>query len=254
MTEAEIHQALVLLLFALAGATFVATGLIVAPYGRHQRQGWGPALPERIGWLVMESPAVFVFIYVFSRGPRAGDWVPLFFCALWLGHYVYRALVYPFRLRTRPGRTIPLAVIALAILFNTLNAYVNARWLTALGPEYGWRWLITFRFAYGVLLFVTGLVINRWADAVLRRLRRPGEDGYRIPHGGLYEEISCPNYFGELLQWLGWAIATWSMAGLAFAAFTAANLVPRAVSHHRWYRRQFPEYPRRRKAVLPYVL
>ena len=92
------------------------------------------------------------------------------------------------------------------------------------------------------------------ADAVLAGLRRPGETGYKIPRGGLYELISCPNYFGELLEWLGWAIATWSVAGLSFAVFTAANLVPRALTHHRWYREKFPEYPRSRRAVVPFVL
>lgn len=254
MIEADVYHALLMLMFALAGAAFVGTGLVVAPYGRHERGGFGPSLPERLGWLLMESPAALVFVFVFTRGPRSGDLVPLFFLSLWLGHYLYRAFIYPLRMRSRPGRRMPLLVVALAVVFNSLNAYLNARWITALGPEYTWRWLLTFRFAYGLLVFVAGLAINRWADGVLRKLRRPGEEGYQIPRGGLYDEISCPNYFGELLQWLGWAIATWSAAGLAFAAFTAANLVPRAVSHHRWYRRQFPDYPRRRKAIFPHLL
>ena len=40
-------------------------------------------------------------------------------------------------------------------------------------------------------------------------------------------------------------------AGLAFAAWTMANLVPRARAHHRWYRERFPDYPARRKALVP---
>jgi hypothetical protein len=56
------------------------------------------------------------------------------------------------------------------------------------------------------------------------------------------------------MMWTGWAVATWSLAGLSFALFTAANLIPRAVSHHRWYRRTFADYPRRRKAVIPGLL
>ena len=85
-------------------------------------------------------------------------------------------------------------------------------------------------------------------------LREPGETAYRIPRGGLYRFISCPNYFGELVQWAGWAVATWSLAGLSFAVFTAANLVPRALSHHRWYRSEFDDYPEGRHAVVPFVL
>jgi len=30
--------------------------------------------------------------------------------------------------------------------------------------------------------------------------------------------------------------------------------VPRAIHHHRWYRRQFPDYPPSRRAILPFVL
>jgi 3-oxo-5-alpha-steroid 4-dehydrogenase 1 len=89
---------------------------------------------------------------------------------------------------------------------------------------------------------------------VLRALRAPGERGYKIPKGGLYEWVSCPNYLGEMIEWTGWALATWSVAGLAFAVYTIANLAPRAVAHHRWYRMQFPEYPPGRKAIIPFVL
>jgi len=253
MTEPELFRTLLMVSFALAGAAFFTTGMVVAPYGRHARPGWGPALPRRIGWAIMESPSVVVFALVFLAGPRADDLVPRFFCALWLLHYVQRAWVDPLRMRGR-GRSIPLVVIASAIAFNVLNSYLNARSLTAFGPTYTLRWLIDFRFLYGLLLFFAGFVINRWADTTLLRLRRRGGDEYVVPRGGLFDDISCPNYFGELVQWIGWAIMTWSLAGVSFAVFTAANLIPRAVAHHHWYRRQFPDYPRRRKAIIPGLL
>lgn len=77
--------------------------------------------------------------------------------------------------------------------------------------------------------------------------------GYQIPYGGLYEVISCPNYFGETIEWIGFAIASNSWAATAFAFYTFANLAPRAHHHHRWYRKQFPEYPPSRKAYVPFV-
>jgi protein-S-isoprenylcysteine O-methyltransferase Ste14 len=92
------------------------------------------------------------------------------------------------------------------------------------------------------------------SDRALRALRAPGESGYAIPRGGAFEWVSCPNYLGELLEWFGWAIATWSIAGLAFALYTAANLGPRALAHHAWYRERFPGYPPRRRALIPFVL
>ena len=95
--------------------------------------------------------------------------------------------------------------------------------------------------------------MNRWADLNLRGLRRPGETGYNIPYGGLFVWVSCPNYLGEIIEWFGWALATWSLSGLAFAAWTLANLAPRARSHHAWYHANFPEYPAERKALFPLI-
>ncbi len=106
----------------------------------------------------------------------------------------------------------------------------------------------------GASVFVIGWAINQHSDAVLRRLRGPGESGYKIPRGGLYRWVSCPNYLGEMLEWVGWAIAAWSLAGLAFAVFTIANLLPRALANHRWYQDKFADYPPERRAVVPFLL
>lgn len=254
MSEQELWRILVLATFGLAGVTFFATGRITAPYGRHDRPGWGPGLPTRVAWVMMEAPSVFLFAFVFVIGSRSDQLVPCILASMWLLHYVHRALLYPLTTRGARGKRMPLMVVAMGFLFNCLNSYINGRSLGAFGPEYTSRWLWSFRFLYGSMLFSIGFAINRWADWSLRRLRKPGETGYEIPRGGLFEEISCPNYFGELVQWYGFAVATWSMAGFAFAAFTAANLIPRAVSHHLWYVRTFPDYPKRRRAIIPYLL
>ena len=256
-SEFELYRMLLLASFALAGAAFFTTGAIVAPYGRHARPGWGPTLPKRFGWAVMETPSIVAFAIVFLAGPRADDFVPRLFATLWLVHYVQRAWIDPLRMRGHM-RPIPLVVVASAVAFNLLNSYLNARSLTAFGPTYGLRWLIDIRFLYGMVLFVGGFAINRWADTTLLRLRRNRDETsggeYAIPRGGLFEDISCPNYLGEIVQWIGFAIATWSLAGASFAVFTAANLIPRAIAHHRWYRRTFPDYPRKRAALIPGLL
>jgi protein-S-isoprenylcysteine O-methyltransferase Ste14 len=141
----------------------------------------------------------------------------------------------------------------LAIAFNVLNTWVNARWVAVFG-SYPVGWLADPRFLVGLALFGGGLVLNVWSDRTLRRLRPPGETGYRIPRGGAYRWVSCPNYLGEIIEWSGWALATWSPAGLAFAVYTIANLAPRAVHHHNWYRIHFLDYPPERRALIPYVL
>ena len=142
--------------------------------------------------------------------------------------------------------------VAMAFVFNIVNGTLNGLAVSHFG-SYGSEWLGDPRFVLGVGLFVAGYAINLHSDAVLRGLRRPGETGYKIPRGGLFRWVSSPNYFGEIVEWCGWALATWSAAGLAFAVFTFANLSPRAVANHRWYREKFPDYPAERGAILPGV-
>jgi 3-oxo-5-alpha-steroid 4-dehydrogenase 1 len=242
---------LVLLELLLAVLTFAGLQFIVAPYGRHGRSGWGPTVPARVGWIVMECPAPLLFLGVYLAGSRRAELVPLLFLAMWQAHYLQRAFIYPFLMRG--GARMPVSLMALAITFNTLNAYINARWVSEVG-QYPLRWLADPRFLFGVVLFAGGLMLNLAADRTLRGLRRPGETGYRIPNGGGYRWVSCPNYLGEIVERTGWALATWSLAGLAFALYTIANLVPRAVANHRWYHDTFPDYPAQRRALLPYVL
>lgn len=252
MSEIELHRAVALGVMAVGVVVFAALFFIDAPYGRHFRAGWGPNIRARVGWIVMESPAVLLFLAIFLRGSHARETVPMVLAALWLGHYTHRAFVYPLRFRSA-AKLMPASVAAMAIVFNVVNSWLNARWISELGV-YASSWLVDPRLVIGVTLFVAGLALNLHSDRVLFALRKAGDEGYHIPRGGGFKWVSAPNYLGELVEWTGWALATWSLAGLAFAVFTAANLVPRAIANHRWYQRTFADYPRARKAILPFLL
>jgi 3-oxo-5-alpha-steroid 4-dehydrogenase 1 len=250
VTERALFNGLLLAMFVLAGLVFVALFFMEAPYGRYARHGWGLGLGRRMAWLVMESASPIVFAVCFWSGGHRYTPAMLIFLLMWEAHYIHRAFIYPFSLRGTGGK-MPVLIIAFGLLFNTANAYLNGRNLFHFAPEYGSEWLRDPRFIAGAALFVIGFVLNRWADRALRGLRRPGESGYRVPGRGLYKLVSCPNYLGEIITWTGWAVATWSLPGLAFAVWTVANLAPRARSHHAWYRQRFPDYPPQRKALLP---
>ncbi|HVP67115.1 MAG TPA: methyltransferase [Anaeromyxobacteraceae bacterium] len=245
------YRYLVFLEFALAVPTFLSLWFVPAPYGRYTRRGFGPTIPARLGWIAMESPAPLFFAAVYFAGPNSAAAAPLALLGLWQVHYLYRAFLYPLQIR-EGSRRMPVLVALLAVCFNLLNAWINARWVSALG-SYPASWLSDPRFVAGAALFLGGFALNVTSDRALRRLRAPGETGYRIPRGGAFEWVSCPNYLGEILEWTGWAFATWSLAGAAFAVYTAANLAPRAFAHHAWYRRQFSDYPAERRALIPFV-
>jgi 3-oxo-5-alpha-steroid 4-dehydrogenase 1 len=250
MTDLAFYDGLILGWIVLSLIIFISLFYIAAPYGRYARRGWGATVSDRMGWVVMESisPVLFAICFVFG-GNEKTPVLLLFFC-LWEAHYLHRAFIYPFSLRTTVKR-LPVLVMSFGLIFNSINAYLNGSYLFSFSEGYGNEWLRDPRLIFGVALFVLGFVMNRQADAVLRNLRQPGEKNYRITNKGMFRFISCPNYLGEILIWIGWAIATWSLAGLSFALWTMANLIPRSRAHHRWYREYFPDYPQKRKALIP---
>ena len=251
MDEATLHTWLCWLEIGLAIPTLLALIWVSAPYGRHVRDGWGFTVPNRVGWILMEAPTVLLFIAIFAVGEDRAELVPLVMLGIWQVHYVHRTFVFPFRMRS--GKRMPISIPILGGSFQLLNVYVNARWISHLG-EYDASWLLDPRFVVGALVFGVGMVINLHADTVLIHLRKPGETAYKIPRGGMYRFVTSPNYLGEILEWCGWAILTWSLPGLALAFYTIANLAPRAFTNHRWYHEKFPDYPKERRALVPFLL
>jgi protein-S-isoprenylcysteine O-methyltransferase Ste14 len=254
MTDSTLFNVALIGVFVMVPITVISLLMTTAQYGRHNHSTTpGPKLPTRIAWVYMESPSVFAFAYFFFSGANATQTVPLVLLLMWQAHYIQRTLIYPLQMRVREGDNMPLLIASSGFAFNVVNSFLNGSWIATYG-SYDLGWLSDPRFIIGVVVYLVGYVVNRQSDSILRELRKPGESGYKIPQGGLYRWVSSPNYFGELMIWGGWAIATWSLAGLSFFAYTAANLVPRAIAHHRWYRKQFEEYPAERRAVIPYVL
>jgi 3-oxo-5-alpha-steroid 4-dehydrogenase 1 len=253
MSEMTFYHWLVIAWMALAVCTFCALFFITAPYGRFTRKGWGPAINARWGWILMETPVLIIFLVFYGISDRKANPVSIVLLLLWLAHYVHRSLVYPFRVRSsRPSITV--GVIALGAAFNVGNGYLNGRYLYILGPELTTSWLTDPRFIIGVILFWIGFALNQHSDRVLIELRGDGKNGYRIPYGGAYRFVSCPNYLGEMVEWGGWALACWNLGALAFFVWTVANLAPRAFRTHRWYREEFADYPTERKALLPFIV
>lgn len=224
-----------------------------APYGRHLKpKGWGPLISNRLGWFLMEIPALIVFPVVFLLLTDELLAIHGIALGLWGLHYIHRALIFPFRTRTK-GKRIPISVPLMAIFFNSVNGFFLGKYLAdftsypedVLGNAVPW---------IGIAVFLLGYAINLDSDTRLINLRKPGEKGYKIPRGGLFKWLSMPNYFGEILEWSGFALLLWNLPALTFLVWTMANLLPRAIANHRWYREQFPDYPQRRKAIFPFIL
>lgn len=240
---------IICIIWSLIGVgTFILLNFIAAPYGRHIKKGWGIEISNKLGWVLMEAPSLFVMVYFMTN--YSTDNYSLMLGILWIGHYFNRTIIFPFRLHTQ-GKKMPITIVISAIFFNCINASLNGYFLTHFQPSVSFN---SIQLVLGLTFFAAGFIINQVSDHTLIHLRKPEETGYKIPYGFMFKYISCPNHFGELIQWAGYGIMAWNFPAWTFFIWTAANLIPRALKHHSWYQSHFPNYPKNRKAIIPKVL
>ncbi|KAL7426904.1 hypothetical protein ACHAXH_003162 [Discostella pseudostelligera] len=171
-------------------------------------------------------------------------------------HYINRDIIYPLRMNPI-SQKVPLVVIIAAGFITTWNGYLQCFYLAHIRQENIQTWV-------GIGFFFLGMGINLHSDGVLRNLRRNNSTtakphdhhAYYIPHSPWFTYISCPNFFGELVEWFGFAMAShFSLPSVAFLIYTASNLIPRGIAHHHWYQQKFEDYPSERKwAVIPLIV
>lgn len=224
---------------------------ITAPYGRHSSANWGALIANHLGWFFMEFPALVVMTYVLIQNSSSHSAVIEVMIGLYCLHYFNRSFIFPFRLHTK-GKKMPVLIMSSGIFFNLCNTFLLGYYFTNFAANDN-SWFTDARFIIGLGIFLLGAWINWKADNILIHLRKPGETGYKIPQGWLFRYISCPNMFGELVEWAGYAILCWNLPALTFFIWTAANLIPRALAHHKWYGNNFTDYPAERKAIVPYL-
>jgi len=247
-----IYQTILYSWIALAVLVFILLLKVTAPYGRHSSSKWGPLISNKWGWVIMELP-VLIVLWIFLAPVVNNISTPAWFMiGLFCLHYFNRVFIFPFRLHTK-GKKMPLVIVLSAVFFNLMNGFSLGYYFSHFA-SYTNEWLVDPRFVIGILLFVIGLFINWKADNILIHLRKPNETNYKIPERWLFNKISCANLFGELIEWLGFAILCWNLPAFTFFIWTAANLIPRAISHHKWYKEKFEDYPSNRKAIIPGLL
>jgi len=262
-TGDPVYDTLLLIGFAYALLVFAASFVGTAAYGGRfggSGQRDGLKLGSRMGWIIMEIPGLLVFPVVFFMGSRAGDIVPLFFLAIWIMHYSNRALITPMLMRVQPGSaaSFSVGVIIAGWVTLLLHGYFNAAYLTEFGDQYTPDWFSDPRFQIGLLVYLAGFALNLHSDSILRNLRAKtpsaDEPRYKIPYGGGFRWVTCPQYLGEIMSFTGFAIMTWNLGAVFVLAMTAGNLIPRALYTHRWFLKNFEDYPTERRAIFPGLL
>ncbi|CAE6374067.1 unnamed protein product [Rhizoctonia solani] len=248
-------------------------------------RAWGAlSIDGTLSWIIMELPSPVTLIYAFSQqvAPSGHSSIsltphsvlPLFF----VGHYLNRAIISP--LRTPSRSKSHLVVVLAAIVFNVINGSVTGTWLGAGARTGSIGWADTpAGYWVGLTMFGLGLWGNIWHDEVLLKIRKEpngkkdDKPRYAIPYGGLYSLVSFPNYLCEWFEWAGFALASGSIMTplqqtlalgryggvyitptVLFVLLEVALMLPRAQRGHEWYHEKFNDYPKERKAVIPFLL
>lgn len=197
------------------------------------------------------------FIYGDASNAPRSEWaslVQLYALVAWSVHYAKRELETVFVHRFS-NATMPFSN-----LFKNCGYYwgfaawvayfVNHPLFTPPGPE----------FVYGgMLIFYLMQLGNFMCHMTLRGLRPAGSRVRRIPFGGLFEFVSCPNYFFEIMAWVGFNFMTKTAAGMLFMTAGAVQMAIWAQGKHRRYIKEFDGkdgrdlYPNNRKMIVPYI-
>jgi 3-oxo-5-alpha-steroid 4-dehydrogenase 1 len=201
----------------------------------------------------MEAPVFIVMFLLWSSSERQFDTVPFLMFLFFELHYFQRSFIFPLLMKGKSK--MPIGIMLMGITINVLNGYMQGQWLFHLAPAdmYTNNWLYTPQFILGTLLFFTGMGINIHSDHIVRHLRKPGDTNHYLPKGGVFNYVTSANYFGEILEWCGFAILTWSTSGAVFAWWTFANLVPRANTIYHKYKTMFGNELGNRKRVIPFI-
>ncbi|KAI8902996.1 3-oxo-5-alpha-steroid 4-dehydrogenase-domain-containing protein [Globomyces pollinis-pini] len=240
----------------------LSTIAVNAPYGKFARDGWGPQFNGKWSFFIFEAVSPLFFFYFWWISNTLSSVYSIFLCSLYMLHYIYRSIIFTYITPSMKPASLP--IILSAIFFNSINGYNNGIATSQLSSSSSILLSIL-----GTSLFIigkekscnfnfVGLSINIHSDAHLRSLRsKPGNNpnAYYIPDAGFYKYVTAANYFGELVEWFGWSLLLYpNVAGLAFFFCTFANLVPRAMSTHQWYKQKFSEkYPKDRYVIIPFV-
>jgi 3-oxo-5-alpha-steroid 4-dehydrogenase 1 len=250
----ETYNWFLIVMAVIAIFVFIALQFFEAGYGYLFDRRYGPPVPNKVGWVLMESPVFIAMCILWAMSDRMWDAVPLTLFAMFQLHYFQRSFIFP--LLMRGNSKMPLGIVLMGMTFNTLNALMQGGWIFYIAPEgYYADWFSQPWIYIGITLFFAGMFINWQSDYIIRHLRKPGDTKHYIPKGGMFRYVSSANYFGEFMEWVGFAIASWSWAGVVFALWTFANLGPRSASLYKRYECEFGEEFTKlnRKRIIPFI-
>lgn len=256
MIQQQYFDTFLWIMAGIALVVFAALYFVKAGYGMFRTPSWGLSIGNKPAWILMEAPVFFVMWWLWYESGTGFAVPQAVFLLLFQLHYFQRSFIFPLLMKGKSR--MPVAIMSMGIVFNILNGIMQAGGLFYFPPEgaysCGWEYFARPNAIAGTALFFAGMCINLHSDHVIRHLRKPGDTAHYLPAKGLYTKVTSANYFGEIVEWTGFAILTASPAAWVFVWWTAANLIPRSNAIYHRYKEEFGEEAvGKRKRIIPYI-
>lgn len=100
---------------------------------------------------------------------------------------------------------------------------------------------------------------NLWSHLILARLRAPGDKGYKIPRGFLFNYITCANYTAEIWGWILFSVGVQALPAGIFMLAGAYQMTLWALQKHKRLKKTFDgkegreRYPKRWVILPPLI-
>ena len=241
-TPLTISHHILLAVIALCAGPVVYYGQSIANYNKPRA---GKGLPPRLGMFILyAAPILALFLSAKDYLPSADLIQWAVFAAVFI-HFVKRTLESLFLHKySHPTSLVNTLVIS---LFYSQAAF-TVGWLNRDSIA-----AVDAMFIGGVFLFLVGIAGNFYHHKLLADLRKEST-GYFIPKGGLFQYVVCPHYLFEIFGWLGIILLSRHTAAWMNLLAMTSFLIGQGLRALSWYRATFEDFPKDRKAIVPFVL
>ncbi|OMJ17166.1 putative enoyl reductase [Smittium culicis] len=173
-----------------------------------------------------------------------------------IAHYVKRELetlfVHRFSHATMPFTNLFKNCFHYYVLGGILLAYFNYMPQFGKGSPFDLA-TSSFSITIAVLLFIVFELSNLSTHVTLMNLRPAGSTVRKIPYGYGFNLVSCPNYLFEILSWVSFSIISPSYFSWLFIIVSSGQMYLWALKKHSQYKKEFPDYPKNRTAIFPFI-
>ena len=212
----------------------------------------GPQVSWRLVFLVeYVGPIIILCLFRFLQNIKLKTTQEVAFWMV-MGHYGKREFetlfVHRFSNQTMPFKRIFINSFHYWVIFGVCVGYFT---MHKDFTEFGWDQTAQY-ILIGVFVFAE--LMNGACHMVLRNLRPAGSKARGIPHGFGFDLVSCANYFWETIVWLSFSLYVMSVPAYIFLAFSFYQMTDWALKKHARYIKEFPDYPKNRKAIVPFVI